>query len=173
MRVLEFATRAAVLAVSVEGTAGRLLFRPDYTLLTYALKLGLLREVDGDMLNAWQDWNWAVDLVRELCGVESVKDEKVDAKFVLGALLGQHPLRGTGHPVLSKEEAESMEKQLQDLEELQGQQDYPTSSLYKGFLAWVTRSLEEYGLWNEEVNSFFYNSPHCSLITFTLMRDYS
>ncbi|GAQ90587.1 hypothetical protein KFL_006580170 [Klebsormidium nitens] len=150
VRALDFAIRAAVLAVSVEGTAGRLLYRPGYTLLTYALKLGLLRKVDIDVLHAWQDWDWDVKQVGQMCGKDSTKDEKVDAKFVMGALLGRHPLRGTDHPVLSKEEAESMEKQLQDLEELQGQKNYPRSSLYNGFLAWVTRSLEEYGLWNDE-----------------------
>lgn len=152
MRVLDFATRAAVLAVSIEGAAGRLLYRPDYTLLTYPLELGLLRKVDAPRLNAWQDWDWDVKRVEQMCGEDSVKDAKVDAKFVLGALLGQHPLRCTGHPVLSKEEAESMEKQLLDLEELQAQKNYPASSFYKDFLGWVSRSLEEHVLWNEEVS---------------------
>jgi hypothetical protein len=165
VRVLDFAIRAAVMAMSTESVeGGRLLYRPDFTLLTYALDLGLLKDVNISGLCMWQKWDWDEKRVQELCGPESVADGSVDAKSVLSSIV-KGVLRGTDHALLSDEEAESMEMQLEDLEHLQ-KQTFFRSSYFADYRDWVERSLLEYELWNEEVRSFdaLYTSPTANVI---------
>jgi hypothetical protein len=149
VRVLDFAIRAAVLATTSKHVVdGRLLYRPDYCLLTYARELSLLSSCEVEKLNSWHDWEWNLPRLSLLCGEESVQDGKVDVKAVFGLII-KGIIRGSDHPRLSSEEVESMDLQLEDLENLQSSNF--TSSFYNDYKTWQMRALEEYYLWISEV----------------------
>lgn len=162
MRMLDFAIRAACLATTTEHVLeGRLLYRPDFCLITFARELSLLRSIDVATLDKWSLWDWNVKRVTHLCGAELVKDGVVDAKGVFTSMI-KGMLRGKDQLCLSKEEITSMRLQLEDLENLQ---DLARGSLaspcYAEYREWQMRALEEYFLWVTEVRG---HGEHALLI---------
>lgn len=154
MRVPDFAIRAATLSTVTESiNEGRLLYRPNYTLLTYAMEIGLLKTISLNVLSDWTNWDWDVERIQKLCREGSVVAGKVNAKSVLSSMI-QRTLKGD-HPLLSDEETESMNQQLKDFAEFQtshGGLLLLQSFMYEKFRQWVERSLTEYKRWNEEVS---------------------